>query len=305
MEVVVLGSSSAAPTLRRGLSSTAIIREGETILFDCGEATQFQMIRRGIPRRKFHHILISHLHGDHIFGLGGLISSLNLSQREYPLHVHGPRGIARFVKFMTTFPRPTRLGFELHVHEFPPDHRGLVYSTPSYHVLARPLDHTTPTLGYRLQEEDLPGRFDEEQAEALGIPFGPQRGALVRGESIVLPDGRRIRPETVVGPPRKGQAIAYCLDTAVSREALELARGADLLIHEATYADEFEDMARDRKHSTIRQAATIAKEAGVRKFLATHFSTRYDGPALAGLEAEGRDIFPDLLIARDGLRIEV
>jgi len=305
MEIVILGTSSAAPTLRRGLSGTVVIREGETILFDCGEGTQFQLIKRHIPRRKFHHILITHLHGDHIFGLGGLISSLNLSQREYPLHIHGPRGIARFVNFMTGFPRPTKLGFEVRVNELSPRFEGVVYEGAGYRVLASPLDHTIPAIGYRIQEHDLPGRFDEEEAERLGVPFGPIRGRLVRGETVTLDDGTVVRPEDVVGPPRRGKSVAYCLDTAPCKGSLRLARDVDVLIHEATYADEFEGMAHDRKHTTIRQAATIAHEAGARRFIATHFSTRYDGPAIARLEAEGREVFPDLIVARDGLRVEI
>ena len=305
MEVVILGTSSAAPTVRRGLSGTALIRDGETLLFDCGEGTQFQMLKRSIPRRKFHRILISHLHGDHVFGLGGLISSMNLSQREYPLHVYGPRGIKRFLDFMTSFPRPTRLGFTVHVHELAPGFRGVVCRADEYRILAAPLDHSIPAFGFRFQEEDLPGSFDEEKAEAIGIPFGPERGQLIRGESITLADGRTVQPEEVVGPPRPGKSVALCLDTAFSPEAQKLARGADLLIHEATYGDDLQEMAAARKHSTIRQAATVAREAGVKQFIATNFSTRYDGPAMESLVAQGREVFPEMIAARDGTRVQV
>lgn len=305
MEAVILGSSSASPTLRRGLSSVALIREGETILFDCGEGTQFRMLEAGIPRRKFHRIFITHLHGDHIFGLPGLISSLNLNQREYPLHLYGPRGLQRYLHFMTSFPRPTRLGFELKVHELPNGHAGEICSTNDYTVECAPLDHTVPAFGYRLQEHDRPGRFDGALADELGIPFGPIRGRLIRGESIRLKDGRTVHPHDVVGESRRGRGFAYCTDTAYCREALDLALDADLLIHEATYGDDARDMARDRKHSTIRQAATIARRAGVRTFVATHFSTRYDGPALRHLEAEGREVFEDLIMAKDLLRVPI
>lgn len=306
IEVIVLGTSSAAPTTRRGLSGTVVIREGETILFDCGEGTQFRMLQASIPRRKFHHIFISHLHGDHIFGLPGLISSLNLGQREYPLHIWGPRGIRRYIEFVTTFPRPTRIGFDIEFHEFAPRYEGVVCETPAWTVTSLPLDHTLPAMGYRFQEEDLLGRFDGSLADDLGVPFGPERGALQRGESITLEDGTVITPDQLVGPTRTGRSIAYCTDTAYTDTARALASDVDLLIHEATYADDFADMARARKHSTIRQAATIAKDAGALQFVATHFSTRYEFPRmLRQMEKEGREVFPDLVMAEDLMKVEV
>ena len=305
MEVVILGTSSAAPTVRRGLSSLALIREGETFLFDCGEGTQFRMLKAEIPRRKLHHIFITHLHGDHIFGLGGLLSSLNLSEREPPLHIHGPKGIKRFVDFMTTFPRPTKFGFEIHAHEIAPNTDGPIWETRDWIVYTAPLDHTIPAMGFRLQEKDLLGRFDSETADQLGVPFGPERGRLQRGESIVLSDGRTISPELVVGPPRPGKAFAYCTDTAYCGAAQRLSVGVDLLVHEATYGDAELELARDRKHSTIRQAATIARDAEAKAFVATHFSTRYEGPSLDVLAKEGREVYPSLMMAKDLMRIEL
>jgi ribonuclease Z len=305
MEVVILGTSSAAPTLRRWLSGTALLRDGEVLLFDCGEGTQFRFMKADLPRRKFGKIFITHLHGDHVFGLGGFISTMNLGQRDIPLDIYGPKGIRRFVDFMTTFPRPTKLGFEIRVHEIPIDHKGIVCEEDEYVVLCTPLDHTIPAFGYRFQERDLPGRFDADKADALGVPFGPERGRLQRGEPITLPGGRLVRPEELIGPPRPGKSIAYITDTGFSINAKQLAEGVDLLIHEATFGDELLDMALARKHSTIRHAATIARGAKVRKFVATHFSTRYDGPSMAQLEAEGRDVFPDLIMAHDLIRIEV
>ncbi|MAG59021.1 MAG: ribonuclease Z [Planctomycetes bacterium] len=305
IEVVILGTSSAAPTVRRGLSGTVLIREGETVLFDCGEGTQFRMLAAEVPRRKFHHIFITHLHGDHIFGLGGLISSLNLAQREYPLHVWGPRGVRRFIEFLVNFPRRTRLGFKIDIHEFAPGYEGVICESKEWTVTSLPLDHTIPSMGYRFEEHELPGRFDGTKADELGVPFGPERGILQRGEAITLENGRTVTPEELVGEARPGRIVSYCTDTAFTDTARKLAQNADLLIHEATYGDEFLEMAIDRKHSTIRQAATIAKDAEVRKFVATHFSTRYDGPLLRDLKTEGREVFPDLILAKDLLRVEV
>jgi ribonuclease Z len=305
MEVVILGTSSAAPTLRRWLSGTAVLREGEVFLFDCGEGTQFRFMKAELPRRKFRHIFITHLHGDHLFGLGGFISTMNLGGRDIPLHIHGPKGIRRFVEFMISFPRPTRLGFELQVHEIEPGRTGLVTESDEWAVTCAPLDHTIPAFGYRLQEKDRLGRFDGDLADRLGVPFGPERGLLQRGMPVTLADGRVIRPEDLVGPPRPGKSVTYVTDTGFAISARKLALDTDLLIHEATYSDDALDMAFDRKHSTIRHAATIAKGARAKKFVATHFSTRYDGPALAQLEAEGREVYPDLVMAHDLLRLEV
>jgi len=305
IEVVILGTSSAAPTVRRGLSGTILIREGETILLDCGEGTQFRMLEARVPRRKFHHVFISHLHGDHIFGLPGLISSLNLGQREYPLHLWGPRGLERYISFVVNFPRRRTLGFEIIHHEFPPGFEGVVCESDEWVMTSRALDHTVPAMGYRFEEKELVGHFDGEKADELGVPFGPERSQLQRGETIKLDDGRVISPDDLVGPTRIGRSIVYCTDTAYSKAAQLLAQDADLLIHEATYSDEFHEMAVDRKHSTIRQAATIARDAGARRFVATHFSTRYDGPLLRALAEEGRSVYPDLVMAKDLMRLEV
>ncbi len=306
IEIIILGTSSAAPTVKRGLSGTVLLREGETLLFDCGEGTQFRMLEAEIPRRKFRHIFISHLHGDHVFGLAGLISSLNLGQREYPLHLWGPRPLKQYIDFVTRWPRPTRIGFDIKVHEFNPGYEGVVCETADWTVSSRPLDHTVPAMGFRFEEHDLPGVFDGDKADALGVPFGPERGQLLKGQSITLANGDTVRPEDLVGETRRGRSVAYCTDTAPCANAVTLARDSDLLIHEATYGDEFVEMAHDRKHSTIRQAATVARDAGARQFVATHFSTRYEFPKLyRSMVREGREVFPDLIMARDLLRVDV
>jgi ribonuclease Z len=305
MEIVLLGTSSAVPTARRGLSSVALIRDGESFLFDCGEGTQMKMIKAAFPRRKFHHIFITHLHGDHIFGLGGLISTLNLGERNIPLTIHGPSGIARYIRFLVGFPRPTRLGFELHFNEFEPGFEGVVVEGEDWQVRAAPLKHTLPAWGFRFEEKDLPGRFDASRADELGVPFGPERGLLQRGESITLSDGRRVDPADLVGPARRGRAVAYCTDTAPCAGAHALARDVDLLIHEATFGDDLQEMARARLHSTIREAATVARNAGAQRFVATHFSTRYDGPLLDELRVQGESVYPEMIMARDLLRISL
>lgn len=305
MQVTILGTSSAVPTFKRALSATILDREGESFLFDCGEGTQFQLMRAGARRGRLGTIFITHLHGDHFYGLPGLLSSFGLNRRETPLDVYGPAGIGRFIDFVLSFPRRLHLDFEVRVHEIPHDFEGLVVEQKEWLVRTVPLQHRLPTQGYRFEEKPKPGTFDGELADRLGIPFGPERGRLIRGESVTLADGRVVHPSEVVGPPRPGRTFVYCTDTAFCLQAKRLAQDCDLLLHEATYGDEFEELARDRRHATIRQAATIARAAKARRFVATHFSTRYDKAALAELETQGREVFPDLLMAQDLMTIEV
>lgn len=299
MRITLLGTSSAVPTFRRSLSGTLLERDGEAFLLDCGEGTQFQLMRAGARRGHIGTILLTHLHGDHCYGLAGLLSSMNLNQREKPLLVIGPRGTGRWVEFIQTFPRPMRFNFEIRVKEIPDGYVGDVLEGQDYVVRTRPLLHRLPSQGYRFEEKPLPGRFDTARAEALGIPFGPDRGALVRGESVTLPDGSVVTPDDVVGPPRPGKVFVYCTDTGFCLEAKRLAQDADLLIHEATFSDAMHTMAWERTHSTLRQAATVAKAARVKRFVATHFSTRFDRDSIKELEKEGREVFPDLVMAKD------
>ena len=305
MKVTILGTSSAVPTFKRGLSATLVEREGESFLFDCGEGTQFQIMRANVRRGRLRSIFITHLHGDHYYGLPGLLSSLNLNQRDQKIDVWGPVGIARYVDFIQNFPKRQGWSFEVHTHEIPNGFSGSILETAEYRVLTAPLEHRVPTQGYRLEEKPRPGVFDAARAEELGIPFGPIRGRLQRGEAVRLDDGRLIEPAELVGPARPGRAFVYCTDTAFCLSAKRLAQDCDLLLHETTYGDEMHELATERKHTTMRQAALLARGAGARRFVATHFSTRYDRESIQTLEAEGREVYPDLILAHDLMTIEV
>jgi ribonuclease Z len=305
VQITILGTSSAIPTFKRGLSSIVLDRGRDSYLFDCGEGTQFQLLRAGGRTGRLTTIFITHLHGDHFYGLPGLLSSLNLNRREQPLTIYGPVGIKRFVDFVLSFPKRQTYGYEIGVHELPPGFEGVVIEEGEFQVLSLPLDHRVPTHGYRFEEHPRPGVFDAELADDLGVPFGPERGRLQRGEAVTLADGRVIEPRLIVGPPRPGKVFTYCTDTGFAVNAKRLAQDCDLLVHESTYGDDMVDMAVERKHSTIRQAAAIAKGANARQFVATHFSTRYDRALLEGLEREGREVYPDLIMARDLMTVEV
>src|SRR5689334_10501644 len=298
MRIVLLGTSSAVPTLTRGLSATALIREGETFLFDCGEGTQLQIMRSTVKRSRIHSIFIGHLHGDHLYGIAGLISTLHLDGREDPLNVFGPEGLRTF---LTAAFRTGDLDFKfgLRVHEFPRGFRGRVLDENEYFVEALPLDHSIFCLGWRFQEKDRPGEFNLEKAIALGIPRGPLYRKLQLGENVTLDDGRMIQPEEVVGAKRRGKSVAYCLDTQFTERSIELAHECTALVHETTFGSEETDMARERKHSTMQDAARVAKEAQAEHLIATHFSSRYDGRQVSRIADEARSTFPHITVGRD------
>ena len=304
MRIVLLGTSSAVPTLTRGLSSTALVREGDVFLFDCGEGTQLQLMRSTVKRSRIHSIFIGHLHGDHLYGIAGLISTLHLDGRETPLNVFGPEGLRIFLNaaFRTN---ELQFDFKLTVREFPRGFRGRVLDEDEFYVEALPLDHSIFCLGWRFQEKPKPGIFNLDKAEALGIPRGPLYGTLQHGESITLADGRLITPDMVMGPPRPGKSVVYCLDTQFSERSIQLADKCSVLVHETTFGPDAVDMARERKHSTMEDAARVAKEAGAETLIATHFSSRYDGRQIVQIGDDARQVFERITVGRDLLEIEI
>ena len=304
MKIVLLGTSSAVPTLTRGLSATAVVREGDVFLFDCGEGTQLQIMRSSVKRSRIHSIFIGHLHGDHLYGIAGLISTLQLDGREEPLNVFGPEGLRSFLNaaFRTG---DLDFKFGLRVQEFPRGFRGRVLEENEYYVEALPLDHSIFCLGWRFQEKDRPGEFNLDKALELGIPRGPLYRKLQLGETITLEDGRVIKPDQVVGPKRRGKSVAYCLDTQFTERSIELAHECTALVHETTFGSDETDMARERKHSTMEDAARVAKEAGVANLIATHFSSRYDGRQVSRIADEARNLFEPIIVGKDLLELEI
>lgn len=293
IHIVPLGTSSATPTRERNVSSLAVFLDGRSLLFDCGEGTQYQLIRSPLRLGHLEAIFITHAHGDHLFGLPGLLATLSMQGRSTPLAVHAPRGVETFVTAALQYSY-LQLGYPYEIREVA---EGEIVRAEGYSVRALRLDHRVPTFGYTVIESDRPGKFDVDRARELGIPKGPMYALLQEGEDVTLDDGRFIRSADVVGPPRAGRRVTYCTDSAPCANAIELARGSDLLIHEATYADDMEDEARLRKHSTSRQAAAIAKEALASRLLLTHFSPRYTDTTV--LLEEARSVFPNVEVARE------
>ncbi len=301
-EVTPLGVGGAIPARGRHLSGLALRREGRLLLFDCGEGTQLQLLRAGLLGGKLEAIFVTHLHGDHLFGLPGLISTLGLQDRQRPLAIVGPKGLRDFIGAVPgiTFGDGP---FRLDITELPKSAtHEVVYATDDFRVEARPLAHRVPCFGYRYQETPRAGVFDAQAAIAAGVTPGPDFRTLAEGESVSV-DGREVLPHAIVGPERPGTAIAYCLDTAPCDGDRALASGADLLIHDATFGDDDAARAEQTGHSTARQAAEVAAASGARGLLLTHFSARYTD--LRGLVAEAREVFPHAHAAEELKTVEV
>jgi len=296
----LLGTSASRPTVERNVSSIAVVREGETLLFDCGEGTQRQMMKYGVSF-SLRDIFFTHFHADHLIGVIGLLRTMALQGRTEPLRLWGPRGAARVVKRAEEFGMD-RLSFPLEVTELEP---GQQMRRGDYEIASFPADHRgARALGYALTEHDRKGRFNPELARELGIPEGPLWGEIHRGRSVTLDDGRVIEPGVLVGPARPGRRVVITGDTRPSPATVDAARDADLLVHEATFGDEEAERAIETGHSTAREAAQVAREAGVGTLLLTHFSARYSRDA-ADLGREAREVFERTVVGRDGLEVEV
>jgi ribonuclease Z len=307
VKIIPFGTSSGKPTLNRNVSATAVVGEGEWWLFDCGEATQIQLARAGLSPHKLSGIFITHLHGDHFNGLPGLLSTMALDKRERELTLVGPPGIGDYLDFLGRL-RILFVNYPINVRElgagyFADKPQEIVYESEKLTIGARPLDHRIFALGYRVEEKMRPGRFNLERARELGVPAGPLYSQLQSGNEVTLANGRVIHPSEVLGPPRPGKAVTYCLDTRPCESAVRLAQNADWLIYEATYTTEYEEEARQYGHSTAAQAAKIAREANARNLLITHFSSRY--PDARPLLEEARRIFPNTTMAEDLMEIKV
>ena len=307
LRVTFLGTGGAVPTVERAPSALYVSREGDEFLFDCGEGTQRQMMRYNTGFG-LDHVFVTHLHGDHVLGLPGLVQTLGFNERTRPLAVHGPPG-TRGTLYDLVHAAGTDPDFPVRVNEVSPG--SVALSADDYEIRAFRTEHRTVSVGYVLVEDDRPGRFDREKAEDdLEIPPGPTYGRLHAGEPVTLDDGRTIQPEQVVGPPRPGRRLAYTGDTRPTGVVEEASEGADLLVHDATFADDEQGRARSTGHSTAAEAAELAARAGVRRLALTHVSARYASNA-SPLEREARAALADagsaaeVFVATDGRVVDV
>ena len=299
MELQFLGTGAGVPAKMRNVSSIALKlldERNEIWLFDCGEATQQQILNTTIRPGKIKKIFITHLHGDHIFGLPGLLTSRSFQGGEDELIVYGPKGIKRFIDASISVSY-SKLGYPLKVVEFEED--GVLFSDQQFRVEAMKLEHGIPSYGFRITESDQIGELKAEELRAIGVPFGPVFGRLKRGEVVTLEDGRVIDGKDYVREDIKGRVVVICGDTRFTPKSITLAQNANVLVHEATYEADKEKTARQHFHSTSKQAATIALEANVQQLYLTHISARYLGHQVSQLEQEARKVFPKTKVVKD------
>jgi ribonuclease Z len=291
LDLVFLGTAGSMPTAQRAPAALLLRRGGDQLLFDCAEGTQRQLLRSAVGLRDLEEIFITHFHADHVLGLPGMLKTFALRGREVPLVVYGPRGL---VDLLDSLRRVVgKLSYEVRRVELSP---GDVLEREGYRLATFAVNHGVSSLGWSLIEKARPGRFDVEAADRLGVPDGPERGALQRGEPIELAGGRTVAPADVLGPPRPGRKIVITGDTAPADEVVEGAWGADVLVTEATFSDEERERAAETFHQTATQAAEVARRAEVGLLALTHVSNRYFGPEIA---QEARAIFPETVVPRD------
>jgi ribonuclease Z len=305
MELYFLGTGAGMPSRRRNVTSIALNLLDETgsyWLFDCGEGTQQQILESPVKLSRTDKIFITHLHGDHLYGMPGLLTSRSYQGGDSPLTVYGPPGVKEFIDTALRVSQ-ARLSYELHIHEILEE--GLVFEEELFRVEASRLEHRIECFGFRIMEKEKEGKLDADKLKALGIPPGPLYGMLKQGKPVTLEDGTVVRSEDVVGPGVPGRIVAILGDTLRTDAALDLSLNADVLVHEATFDAGRADMAVQFHHSTSVDAAETAKAAGVQALVLTHLSSRYGDEEAEELLKEARTVFPNSFLAEDFWSIKI
>lgn len=300
LRLTFLGTSAAMPTLHRNVSGLAVKADSDLLLFDCGEGSQRQMIRFGTGF-SVDAVFFTHFHADHYLGIIGFLRTLGMGGREQPLTLYGPPS-ARKVLDAAIHLGVERLAFPVDVQEL---RGGEIIKRKGYGVRAIRVDHRVNALGYALEEDVRPGRFDAEAAKKLGVPSGPDFGKLQKGLTVTLPDGREVKPEQVLGAARPGRRVVISGDTRPCPQVVEASRGADLLVHEATFSDEEQARAIETRHSTAREAGRVASEAKTRRLVLTHLSSRHDVDPRPLVEQARQEFAGPIDVAFDGFSVEV
>jgi len=297
LDVVFFGTSGSMPTADRAPTALMIRRGGERLLFDCAEGTQRQMLRSTVGLVDLREVFLTHYHADHYLGLPGMLKTFALRGREVPITIYGPPGLSDLFSSLRRI-----FGKLTYPYELVELSAGDSLARDDYRLVTFPVAHGVSSVGYALIEDDRPGRFDVETADALGVPNGPERGALQHGAPVTLADGRVVTPDEVLGEARPSRTVVIAGDTAPTPSVIDAARGADLLVHEATFLEDERERAQETAHSTAQEAAELAREAGVKMLALTHLSNRYFGPEAA---REARAVFAETVVPRDFDVIEV
>ena len=311
MNITFLGTSSGVPSLTRNVSALALklSQSSEVWLFDCGEGTQHQIIKSKIKSSQIKKIFITHMHGDHIYGLPGLLATLGLSGNSQGIEIYGPQELRGFINsaLNSSF---CKLSFPLHfieVEKYASQNK-ILFENNRIKVNCASLKHRVPAYGYRVSEKDKPGIFDINKAESMKIAPGPIYSKLQEGKTVVLEDGRIVNGREFCGPPRRGESFVYCTDTIFSESAVSLSKNVDLLVHESTFSEEDESMAYEKLHSTTIMAAKTALLSNAKKLIITHLSPRYTNKnsiTPSDLLKEAQKVFPNTQLAKDFLTAEI
>jgi ribonuclease Z len=299
LSIIFLGTGGSWPSVKRNVTSIAVKRAGEVILFDCGEGTQRQFQKSKLSYMQISKVFITHFHGDHFLGLPGLIQTMQLNDREIPLHIYGPKGMTKLVNQLLSLGY-FKANYKIISNEVK---EGDVLDFEEYFIYVLKVKHGVPAIAYSLEEKMRPGKFDKPEALKLGIPEGPLFSKLQHNETVTLKDGRKITPDLVIGPPRKGRKIVISGDTVPIDKMIDFAKDADVLIHDATFDSSLEDISNEYGHTTASQAAEIAKKANVDKLFLTHISPRYLDNNI--LENEACKIFKKTIVPKDFQEVEI
>lgn len=302
MEAFILGCGGMMPLPYRHLTSVLLRREGDLFLFDCGEGTQVSLRRLNLKWKKIDAIFISHTHADHVTGLPGILMLNAQVDRTEPLYIYGPPKIKEYVETSRRV-LDMYINYPIVVKEI--EAPCVVHSGKDFYIRAFPLDHTKICVGYTLEELDRPGEFNPEKARELGVPVGPLWAQLQQGFEVKAADGSIVKPEQVLGQKRSGRKFSFVTDTLYKTSIAKEVRGSDLLVCEGMFENELIDQAKEKKHMTASQAATIAKDAGVRRMCMIHYSPRYTDRELDKLLQEAKEVWPNAELSRDRMNIEI
>ncbi len=302
MEAFILGCGGMMPLPYRHLTSVLLRREGDLFLFDCGEGTQVSLRRLNLKWKKIDAIFISHTHADHVTGLPGILMLNAQVDRTEPLYIYGPPKIKEYVETSRKV-LDMYINYPIVVKEI--EAPCVVHSGKDFYIRAFPLDHTKICVGYTLEELDRPGEFNPDKARELGVPVGPLWAQLQQGFEVKATDGSIVKPEQVLGEKRSGRKFSFVTDTLYKKTIAEEVRGSDLLVCEGMFENELIDQAKEKKHMTAAQAATIARDADVRRMCMIHYSPRYTDRELDKLLQEAKEIWPKAELSRDRMNIDI
>lgn len=302
MEAFILGCGGMQPLPYRHLTSVLLRRDGDLFLFDGGEGTQVSLKRLNLSWKKINAIFVSHTHADHVTGLPGILMLSSQVDRTEPLYIYGPPKIAEYIESSRNV-LDMYINYPIVVKEITAP--CVVHEEKDFIVRAFPLKHTKTCVGYALEEKDRPGEFNTQKAVELGIPCGPDWGKLQKGQNVTAPDGKIVKPEDVLGKPRKGRKFSYVTDTLYIDSIAKEVENSDLLICEGMFERALEDQAKEKKHMTSTQAAMIARDSHSKKMALIHYSPRYTDKELSVLVDEAREIYPETILSKDRMSFEI